>query len=210
MKTPRIHPLVANIVQSAVYAVGGVTFTRHSVCPVCGGPLSGYDTRRRQFARLIPENGPEAVYVDIRRYYCRTCRRLCLADNPFYPGTRLGSVIIDLCTALSMTMPVNRVPAYLAGMGILIDRSSCRLYVHHVSGTHVRINVRYIDMGNRTGIHLPLSVLSLSVLAANCDAESRPDESDILAACDFPSAPRKGRNFPLPPKQWMNRDGPAV
>ena len=208
MKTPQVLPIISDIVQSSISAVDGVTFTRHSVCPACGGPLSGYDTKRKQYARLIARDGTKTVYVSIRRFYCRDCHRLCLAENPFYPDTRIGSVIIDLCIALSMTLPVNRVPAYLASMGILVDRSSCRLYVHHISGCYVRTNVRYIDIDPRFGIHLPLSVLSLSALAAVADVGHPIDESDILTACGSPSVPRKARNFPLPEKKWINREEP--
>ncbi|HNX17016.1 MAG TPA: hypothetical protein PKM50_01655 [Methanoregula sp.] len=207
MNTPILPPLVVEIVQTAASAVEGVTFTKHSVCPACGGPLVGYDTKRKQYAHLkTKDDGTRTIYVGIRRFYCRDCHRFCLADNPFYPDTRIGSVVIDLCIALSMTIPVNRVPAYLAAMGILVDRSSCRLYTQHISSCHVRINTRYLDINNNLGIHLPLSVLSLSSLAIVHDDGNPIDETDILTACDFPSSPRKACNFPLPQKRWINRD----
>lgn len=206
MKPRRLPPLVADIVKAAISAVDGVTFTGHSVCPVCGGPLVGYDTKRKQFAHLLTASGPKTVYADVRRFCCRNCYAFCLADNPFYPDTRVGSIIIDLCIASSMTMPVNRVPAHLAIMGIDVDRSSCRLYVQHISGCYVRTNVRYIDINEKFGIHLPLSVLSLSALVTELDEGSHIDESEVLAACGYPSAQRKSMNFPLPLKRWINRE----
>lgn len=206
MKPPHILPIVADIVQNAISAVDDVTFTGHSVCPACGGSLTGYDTKRKQFAHLITDNEQRTLSVSVKRFYCKKCHKLCYADEPFYPDTRIGSVIIDLCIALSMTVPANRVPAYLAAMGILVDRSSCRLYIQHISGCYVRTNVRYLDIDNKFGIHLPLSVLSLSALASVLDEESHIDESDVLEACGFPSAPRKARNFPLPSKRWINRE----
>jgi hypothetical protein len=206
VKPPRILPIMTDIVQSAISAVDGVTFTGHSVCPACGGPLSGYDTKKKQFAHLLCDNKQKTLFVNVKRYYCRTCQRLCYADEPFYPDTRIGSVIIDLCIALSMTMPVNRVPAYLAAMGIFMDRSSCRHYVQHISSCHVRINARYLNIDDKSGVHLPLSVLTLSGLAIVLDEGSHIDESDVLAACEFPSAPRQARNFPLPLKRWINRE----
>jgi hypothetical protein len=209
MKPPRILPIVADIVQTAISSVDGITFTGHSVCPVCGGSLTGYDTKRKQFAHLVTQDGTRTVYVEIRRFQCNACQQFCLADNPFYPDTRIGSIIIDLCIALSMTMPINRVPAYLETLGILVDRSSCRLYVQHISGCYVRTNVRYIDINEKFGIHLPLSVLSLSALATDLDEGGHLSESDILAACGHPSAPRKAKNFPLPLKRWINRDEPG-
>jgi len=206
MKPPRILPIVTDIVKNAIFAVDGVTFTGHSVCPTCGGSLAGYDTRKKQFAHLLIDNKKKTLYISVKRFYCKDCHQLCYADEPFYPDTRIGSVIIDLCVALSMTMPVNRVPAYLAAMGILVDRSSCRLYVQHISSCHVRINSRYLNIDDKSGVHLPLSVLSLSGLAIVLDKGSHPDESDVIEACGFPSAPRKARNFPLPPKRWINRE----
>lgn len=208
MKQPRILPIVTDIVQSSISATEGITFTGHAGCPACGGPLTGYDTKKKQFAHLINDNKEKTVYVFVRRYYCRNCNKVFYADEPFYPDTRIGSIILDLCIAFSMTMPVNRVPAYLAAMGVLVDRSSCRLYVNHISSTHVRMNSRYLDLDDKFGIHLPLSVLSLSSLAMVLDEGSHLDESDVLAACGSPSAPRKSKNFPLPLKRWMSRDEP--
>lgn len=208
MKPPRVLPIMKDIVQNAISAVDGITFTEHSVCPACGGPLAGYDIKRKQFAHLVAGNDQKTLYVFVKRFYCRNCHKLCYAHEPFYPDTRIGSIIIDLCIAFAMTMPVNRVPAYLAAMGVLVDRSSCRLYVKHISSTHVRINSRYLDLDDKFGIHMPLSVLSLSASAMVLDEGSHLDESDVLAACGYPSAPRKSRNFPLPLKRWMNRDEP--
>lgn len=206
MKPPRILPIITDIVQNAISGVDGVTFTGHTVCPACGGPLAGYDTKKKQFAHLLIDNEKKTVYVSVKRFYCRSCHTLCYADEPFYPDTRIGSPIIDLCIALSMTMPVNRVVAYLAVMGIFVDRSSCRLYVKHISNTYVRINARYLNIDDRSGVHLPLSVLSLSGLAIVLDEGSHIEESDVITACGFPSAPRKARNFPLPLKRWINRE----
>jgi RNA polymerase subunit RPABC4/transcription elongation factor Spt4 len=208
MKPPRILPIIAHIVQSGISAVDGITFTQHSVCPVCGGPLAGYDTKQKQFAHLVINDEKKTIYVSVKRFYCTNCHKICNADEPFYPNTRIGSVIIDLCTALSMTMPVNRVPSYLAAMGILVDRSSSRLYTRHISSTHVRINCRYLDIDSRFGIHLPLSIFSLSSLAVVLNEGGHCAEADVLAACGFPSASRRGRNFPLPIKRWINRDEP--
>ncbi|MFA5237913.1 MAG: hypothetical protein WC362_08690 [Methanoregula sp.] len=210
MKPRRIPPLVADIVKAAISAVDGITFTGNSgICPVCGGHLTGYDTKRKQFAHLITASGPKTVYVDVKRFSCRTCHRFCLADNPFYPDTRIGSVIIDLCIALSMTVPVNRVPAYLAAMGILVDRSSCRLYVQSTISYYVRNNLRYMDTNSAFSIHLPHSVFLLSSLAVSADEEMRIGEGDILAACGFPSAQRAGPNRRFPLEQWTKRDDPG-
>jgi hypothetical protein len=206
MKPRRLPPLVADIVKAAISAVDGVTFTAHSVCPACGGPLVGYDTKRKQFAHLLTASGPKTVYVDVKRFSCRDCHKFFLADNPFYPDTRIGSVIIDLCIALSMTMPVNRVPAYLMPMGIDVDRSSCRLYVQNNSNYFVRNNLFPIETNRLSSLHLPRSVVVLSRMAMFADEENPISESDILAACGFPSAQRTGSNRRFPLEQWGKRE----
>ncbi|MCK9579137.1 MAG: hypothetical protein M0Q92_01655 [Methanoregula sp.] len=209
MKPPRIHPLLADIVNTAVSAVDGIIFCEHASCPACGGPLIGYDTKRKQFAHLITENGPRTVYIDIRRFYCRDCHRFCLADNPIYPDTRIGSIIIDLCIALSMTLPVNRVPVYLAAMGILVNRTSCRLYIQNNCRYFVRNNVRYIETNDIFGIHLPLSVLSLSTLVTDSGEGSQIKASDFLAACGFPSSQQTPVNRLFQLKQLKRRYDPG-
>jgi len=209
MKPRRIPPLVADIVQAGISAVDGVTFTDHSVCPECGGQLVGYDTKHKQFAHLIKSGSQKTVYVDVKRFYCRNCHRFCLADNPFYPDTRIGSVIIDLCIALSMTMPVNRVPAYLLAMGIHVDRSSCRLYVQNNSSYYVRNNLYYIETNPLLSLHLPRSVLILSRMATFVDENNSIEGADILAACGFPSSQRMGINRRFPLEKWIKRDDPG-
>jgi hypothetical protein len=208
MKPPRIPPLFADIVQTGISAVDGMTFTDHTTCPACGGSLAGYDTKKKQFAQLVIDNEQRTLYVSVKRFYCRTCHKLCYADEPFYPDTRIGSAIVDLCIALSMTMPVNRVAAYLAAMGILVDRNSCRLYIENTRSYYVRNNVRYIETNDVFGIHLPLSVLSLSALAADAAEGSDLEGSAVLAACGFPSAQRTAMIHQFPLKPLIRRDEP--
>lgn len=201
MKPPRIPPLLTDIVQSGISVCDGLTFTGHTVCPVCGGTLVGYDMRKKQFAHLLGDDGQKILYVSVKRYHCRECGKLCYADEPFYPDTRVGSIIIDLCIALSLTIPVNRIPAYLAAMGIHVTRSSCRLYVQNNSSYYVRNNVRYIDSDNLFGVHLPHSIITLSALATDPAADGGVGEKAVLEACGFPSGQRTTgiRQFPLKP-----------
>ena len=128
MKSPRIPPMLSTIVQAGLVAVDGITFGERVACPVCGGPVSGYDTRKKVFA-LVSENGRErAIRVTVKRFSCRRCDRIVNADEPFYPGTRIGSPVIDLCLTLATTMPVNRTAAWLDAMDVIVNRTSCRLY----------------------------------------------------------------------------------
>jgi len=208
MKPPRIPPLFADIVQTGISSVDGLTFTGHTTCHACGGSLAGYDTKKKQFAQLVIDNEQRTLYVFVKRFYCRTCHKLCYADEPFYPDTRIGSPIIDLCIALSMTMPVNRVAVYLAAMGILVNRTSCRLYIQNTSSYYVRNNLRYIETNDIFGIHLPRSVLSLFTLVTDSADGSPVREADVLSACGFPSAQRIARNHPFPLNQLIKRDDP--
>ena len=105
-----------------------------------------------------------------------------------------------------MTMPVNRVPAYLATMGIEVDRSSCRLYVQNNSSYYVRNNLYYFETNSLLSLHLPRSVLVLSRMAVFDNDETPIKESDILTACGFPSAQRMGIHRPFPLEQWAQRE----
>ncbi len=119
--------MLSTIVQAGLVAVDGITFGERMACPVCGGPVSGYDTRKKVFA-LVRENGRErAIRVTVKRFSCRRCDRIVNADEPFYPGTRIGSPVIDLCLTLATTMPVNRTAAWLDAMDVIVNRTSCRL-----------------------------------------------------------------------------------
>ena len=103
-------------------------FDTRDACPACGGPLSGYDTRKKQFAVMLREGTPHPLHVLVKRFTCRTCGMICYADEPFYTGTRHGSPVVDLCRTLSMTMPFHRTAAYMEHMGIVIDRGTVRNY----------------------------------------------------------------------------------
>jgi hypothetical protein len=191
MKTPHITPLMKDIVQSGISACDGITFSDHGACPACGGTLTGYDIKRKQFAHLIHEDGQKTIYVSVKRFYCRTCHRVWNAEEPFYPDTRIGSVVIDLCIALSRTMPVYRAAASLAAMGIAVNRSSCLLYAKHNSRDSVRNNDLSLRTNEIFGIHLPRSIIELSSLASVSLGGEQIDDSDVLAACGFPSGQRQ-------------------
>jgi hypothetical protein len=182
MKPPRILPMLTSIVQAGLSSVDGAAFTELGACPACGGPVSGYDTKTKIFALIHDENGTRPITVMVRRFSCRACNRIVNADEPFYPGTRVGSPIIDLCLTLAETMPANRTAAYLDAMGIVMDRTSCRRYV--------RDQARPVAGSDLFGIRLPLSLVSLSTLASRAGEGTPVGGAEILAACGFPSADR--------------------
>ena len=178
MKQPRIHPLLVDIIQSSLLACDGLVFDRREACPVCGGELAGYDTKKRQFAVILKDNEPGPVHVLVKRFSCRQCRAVCYADEPFYPDTRLGSPVVDLCRTLAGIMPFHRTTAFLAHMGIFVDRGTIRNYA---LGTFPEIPTTDLF-----GIRFPLSLVSLSTLAAG--EGGRIIGTEALAACGFPSA----------------------
>ena len=180
MKPPRIPPMLASIVQTGLLAIDGASFTELAACPACGGPVSGYDTKQKVFALVRDGEDKHTLRVSVKRFSCRTCGRIVNAEEPFYPGTRIGSPVIDLCLTLAATMPANRTAAYLDAMGVLVDRTSCRLYI--------RDHARPVPASDLFGIMVPLSVVSLSTLAGQKGKRTPVSGAEILAACGFPSS----------------------
>jgi hypothetical protein len=197
MKSPRIPPLIIDIVQSGLLACEGIIFDNLESCPVCRGKLSGYDTKKKQFAVMLEGNTRHPVHVFVKRFSCLECDTICFADEPFYPDTRIGSPLIDLCRTLGATMPFNRVAANLLHLGIVIDRGTIRNYMH---GSYPDITIT-----NLFGISLPLSIISLSELAARTSEGSRIPGTEVLAAGGFPSAYRAAPHRLLPLEQRNER-----
>ena len=198
MRPPRIHPMLATIVSSSLSALDGVQFTGCAACPACGGTLRGYDTKKKQFAVIMEGEMRRVIYVYVKRFYCRDCQRLCYAHEPFYPGTRIGSPIVDLGITLSATMNPNRVAAYLAALGIVADRTTCRLYTKR---TFPRVPTTDVF-----GIRIPMSVFNLFNLVTQGTEGSRIEGAEVLAACGFPSTYRALLHPPLPGKEGDERD----
>jgi hypothetical protein len=172
--------MLSTIVNVALSAVDGVVFTDHTVCPHCGGELAGYDLKKKQFAVMRDGDKTKKLHVYVKRFYCRDCHTLCYADEPFYPGTRIGSPVVDLGITLSADMPPNRIAVYFEAMGIVIDRTTCRIYAKR--------EFPVVRTTNLFGIHIPVSVFTLSTLATQIGEGSSIPGAEVLAACGFPSA----------------------
>ena len=180
--------MLSDFVQMTLTSCDGVLFDQGGACPHCGGELSGYDVKKKQFALVMEGEQKKAVNVLVKRFRCQHCGHVCLADQPFYPDTRIGSPVVDLCVTLAETMPFARVSSCLAEMGIVVDRWSVRNYVQH----HDR-PVQAVDM---FGVRVPLSIVSLSTLAAGTPDKERPDARALLAACNYPSCIRPKPEIP--------------
>jgi len=198
MRKPRIPPMLVDLVQTALTACDGTFFDSRAGCPSCGGILSGYDKKKKQFAVLMEGGGRRPVHVIVKRFSCQLCKKVCFADEPFYPGTRSGSPIVDLCVTLSGTMPFTRTAVYLGEMGICVDRMTVRNFSH--------LELPEIPMADVFGIHLPMSIISLSTLASGLKEGGCIEGAEALAACGFPSAHRAALHRPLMTEERDERD----
>jgi hypothetical protein len=187
--------MVIDIVQTAISAFDGTEFTRLSSCPFCGGPVSGYDTITKRFAVIREYEHEHVICVKVKRFTCRTCSELCSADRPFYPGTRIGSPIIDLFHTVSTTLPKSRAARVIDSLGIVVNRTTWKNYPEE--------RFPKIPAANVFGVLLPLSVVSLSSITARIPKGSCIDGTEALAACGFPSAYRAAPDN-APPKMTVD------
>jgi len=197
MKQQRIPPLIIDIVQSGLLACDGIVFDNRDSCPACGGKLTGYDTKKKQFAVLLEGGNRHPIHVMVKRFSCRQCRAVCFADEPFYPDTRIGSPIVDLAVSLAAGMSFYRATALMKHLGIVIDRGTVRNFM--------RRSFPDISTTDLFGIRLPLSIITLSELAARTREGGRIPGTEALAASGFPSAYRAAPDSRFWGKQGKER-----
>ncbi|MFW5639188.1 MAG: hypothetical protein ACOX8D_07455 [Methanoculleus sp.] len=178
-RTIPVSPILADLIGSALASMDGVRFTDLDACPSCGGPVAGHDLRAKRFAVVLDQGRVRTIRVYVKRFYCQDCGRLCYAEAPFYPGTRLGSPIVDLCHILSKQMPFNRAAEHLRAIGIVVDRGTIRNYAS--------LDVGPVPAAELFGFPLPLSLLNLSISAIGHERGSIVG-AEVLAACGFPPA----------------------
>jgi len=145
--------------------------------------LSGYDERKKRFAVLIEKDREIPIQVILQRSYCRACKKIINPPSPFYPGTRAGSPVVDLCRSFSASMPYARTSSYLARLGVKTDRWSVRHYA--------MAHVPKMPSLQVFGMTVPVSIITLSSLAGSVAGTARLEMADVLDACNYPSqAPR--------------------
>jgi hypothetical protein len=158
MREVKVPPMLQALVQSGFSAVEGKEFSGLEACPVCGGEVSGYDRKERKFVTLIEDGGQEKdIRVTVRRFSCKACGVISPARAPFYPDTRVGSPVADLCVVLSRTRTPGRTVALLRALGIAVDRGTVRNLASRDFGD--------IPLTEMFGFVLPRSVISLSMVA---------------------------------------------
>lgn len=171
--------MLTEVVQAAIRACDGTQYFPGKRCPFCGGTLSGYDTRMKRFAVLCDTDTDQPIEVILHRAYCRSCGRTIMPDEPFYPGTRIGSPVVDLCKALSVSLSSGHVAAMLNRMGVKVDRWSARTYCN--------LPVTQPPVIAAFGMPIPVSIVTLSALSGEKRNGSGLSGDDILAACNYPS-----------------------
>jgi hypothetical protein len=172
--------MIKDLVQTALLVFDNLEFTSCAMCPRCGGPIQGYDTRTKKFATIMEDGRERVITVRVKRFTCRSCGSLCYADEPFYPGTRIGSPVIDLFTAFATTMPECRAARVIDALGISVDRTTWRNYTGPKFSA-----IPELDM---FGMRLPVSVMMLSTLAVRYGETTPTDPQEVLRACGYPSA----------------------
>jgi hypothetical protein len=123
--------------------------------------------------------------------------------EPFYPGTRIGSPVVDLCRTWSERMPYSQVSTHLDLMGMQVDRWSARHYAI--------TPLPEIPAMDVFGTRIPVSIIALSVLPPPGSEPRDPDMHDILEACNYPCIPpdtgtsRNGNTPGTPDRQQQQK-----
>ena len=156
---PSISPVISDIVNAALWGMEGIRFENLDRCPYCRGKIRGYDFKKKHFACVLSEGKPYYIDVAVKRFFCHECGRLSYAYEPFYPGTRMGIPVVDLCVSLGSSMPFNRVSGVLKKMNVVVDRGTVRNYVNMQYHEE-----RCVDM---FGLNLPFSIMNLGIKVIN-------------------------------------------
>jgi len=199
-----ILPILADLIPAIFYACDGILFDNLSCCPHCNGSLTDYDVKVKQFAVVTDGTSRRTITVRIKRFQCKECHAVVYANQPFYPGTRIGSPVVDLCTTFASIMPYARASTYLHRIGIIVDRWSVRNYSMK--------NTRRIATTGVYGTILPVSIVALAALTTEAGERGPLNPSDVLSACENPFLKKSETATALSDKALCapTRKGPAA
>jgi hypothetical protein len=176
-----VLPMVSDLIRRGILAMEGVRFAQGGFCSACGGPIQGYDFRKKRFATLIDDDaGTKEIPVFIKRFLCPGCGTVTLADAPFYPSTRHGAPIVDFALILSRLLSYHEVSRVLERCHIEMDWGTVRHYSLK--------NFPPAPTFALYGIPVPLSLLYLSILGVQLDKGGAITGAEALAACRLPPA----------------------
>lgn len=153
-------------------------FTLLPVCPYCGGSVKFHDIRMKRFATVIEDDHKRIISVKVHRFYCRECGKLGYAKAPFYPDTKFGAPVTDLCMTISREHPFNHTARILETIGVVVDRGTIRNF----SGREFP-EVSYAKI---YGLPIPLSLCYLSDLFSKTRINYSVSEEEVLEVCGFP------------------------
>ena len=178
MKSIKIPTLISSVVLNALMGVEGMEFTILKACPHCNGPVRYHDIRKKRFATVVVEGSKKIINVQVTRYYCKKCGKLCYAMAPFYPNTKFGSPVIDLCLTLARAHPFNHSARILQEMGVVVDRGTIRNFFSRAVP-----EVSYVKIYD---LPIPLTIFYLSELASRRKQLRTVTQEDVLKVCGFP------------------------
>jgi hypothetical protein len=180
-----VHPMLPTIIQAGIANLDGRLYNSLDSCPSCGGDLVGYDTKQRFFITLAEPGGDRDIVVNVRRFLCRVCGMVSPAKAPFYPDTRIGGPVVDLCVTLSQEMTCSRAAKVINALGIVIDRGTVRNYVSRGFNAPPATEV--------FGFLLPVSIISLTMFTPGSFQPGPVIGAETFAPAGRPAA---GRTFP--------------
>jgi hypothetical protein len=144
---------------------------------------------------LVDRDQRKEIVVLVARFRCRSCGRISSAQAPFYPDTRYGGPVVDLCVALGNTFSFSRVARILDAMGVHIDRGTVRNYASR--------DIRAVPFTEIYRIPVPMSVLRLSALVS--EKEASVTRAVLLPALS--GIPAAGAAEHLPPFRPQGNKG---
>ena len=180
--------MLPTIIQAGIANLDGQSYTSFDSCPSCGGDIAGYDMKKRFFITLAEPGGSRDIVVFVKRFRCRTCGIVSQAEAPFYPDTRIGAPVVDLCVILSEEMSCSRAAKVINALGIVIDRGTVRNYVSR--GFAKPPATEFF------GFQLPVSIISLTMFTPGSFQPGPVVGAEALVSIGRPST---GRTFPHRP-----------
>lgn len=168
---------------NALAGIDDMEFTLLYECPYCGGSVKYHDIRKKRFATVIDRGEKRIISVRVHRYYCRNCGKLCYAYAPFYPDTKFGSPVIDLCMTLARTHPFNHSARILEEMGVVVDRGTIRNFFER--------DIPEVSYARIYGLPIPLTIFYLSDIFSRVKRQHPVSQEEILEVCGFPIPKRK-------------------
>ena len=186
--------MLPTLIQAGITNLDGHLYAALDTCPACRGEIAGYDTKRRFFTTLHEPGGGSDIFVSVKRFRCRACGLVSPAKAPFYPDTRIGAPVVDLCVTLSQEMNYSRAARVINSLGIVIDRGTVRNYASR--GFAVPPSTEFF------GFRLPVSIISLTMFTPGSFQAGPVVGAETLATGGGPSA---GSTLPcFPPLEKRN------